>query len=205
MLNKWLEKWLLFWASVCGVPSAVPVVKERSRGRGKRTFEPTPDELELAQMSESLQAGRWQVLRMFRSSEPSRIITLKSLRNYRETWRLVQRWGENDGQDHFKGWSLWHIYIPWNSSFPKMCLAFEVPPSRLCQHDVPPLLSLLAGLLGSSPHSSSLLHLSQYVSPIWMVLMPFLFNKILLIPFHPFSLLGWIPLMWTLSFLLCTK
>ena len=57
--------------------------------KGKRKKK--QDELELAQMSESLQAGRWQVLRMFRSSEPSRIVTLKSLRNYREIWRLVQR------------------------------------------------------------------------------------------------------------------
>lgn len=36
MLNKWWDKWLLFWAGMCQVPSAVPVVKERSKGRGKK-------------------------------------------------------------------------------------------------------------------------------------------------------------------------
>ena len=50
-----------------------------------------PWKLKLAQMSDSLQAGRRQVLQVFRSLEASRIVPLKSLRNYRETWRLMQR------------------------------------------------------------------------------------------------------------------
>ena len=54
-----------------------------------------PGKLKLAQMSESLQAGRQQILRMFRSSEPSRIVPLKSqklqgdLEAYAEGVRLV--------------------------------------------------------------------------------------------------------------------
>lgn len=49
------------------------------------------DEKELPQMSESLQAGKWQVLRMFRISKPHTTITANSLRDRGETWRLVQR------------------------------------------------------------------------------------------------------------------